>query len=141
MKIKNKNRRGKRSICTCLNCGEEFSELNFRINAGGGKFCCNECYKEYRKKNKKDEKVLNKLNQKKHKYGISKDEYLNLFIIQDNKCAICGNDITDNACVDHNHKTGKIRGLLCQRCNLLLGLAKDNVEILKKSIIYLENNK
>ena len=50
---KSKGRRGTRSIRQCKNCNKSFSELNLKINAGGGKFCSDKCYKEYRKKNKK----------------------------------------------------------------------------------------
>ena len=53
MKIKSEGKSGTRSILVCLNWGEEFSEFNTKIRAEKGKFCCNECYKEYRKKNKK----------------------------------------------------------------------------------------
>ena len=90
MKIKSKGKSGTRSICICQNCGEEFSELNTKIRAGGGKFCCNDCYKEFRSKNKKDPKELNRLYQKKYKYGLSKEDYYSLFETQQNKCAICG---------------------------------------------------
>ena len=88
MKIKSKNKRGTRSICICRNCEEEFSELNIKIRNGGGKFCCNECYRDYRKKNAKDPKELNKLYQKKVKYNLSESEYYALFEKQENKCAI-----------------------------------------------------
>ena len=40
-------------------------------------------------------------------------------------------------CIDHNHVTGKVRGILCKSCNLLIGNAKDNVDILKSAIVYL----
>ena len=54
MKIKSKGKSGTRSILICLNCGEEFSELNTKIRAGKGKgkFCCNECYKDPRNQKK-----------------------------------------------------------------------------------------
>ena len=79
MKIKSEGKSGSRSTLKCLNCGEEFSELNIKIRTGHGKFCCNECYKEYRKKNKKDEKECNRLYQKKTKYGLNAEEYYNMF--------------------------------------------------------------
>lgn len=43
--------------------------------------------------------------------------------------------------IDHDHKTGKVRGLLCMRCNLLIGYAKDDIEILSSAIDYLINQK
>ena len=140
MKIKSEGKSGSRSTLKCLNCGEEFSELNIKIRTGHGKFCCNECYKEYRKKNKKDEKECNRLYQKKTKYGLNAEEYYNMFKEQNNKCAICGIEFSDNnkAFVDHCHKTNRVRGLLCTRCNTLLGMAKDNIEILQKAITYLQ---
>lgn len=142
MKIKSEGKSGTRSILVCLNCGEEFSELNTKIRAGKGKFCCNECYKEYRKKNKKDEKELNRLYQKKTKYGLSAEEYYSMFESQNNKCAICGEEFSDSnkAFVDHCHKTNKVRGLLCTRCNSLLGMAKDNIETLQNAIKYLSQD-
>lgn len=141
--IKSKGKRGTRSILTCLNCGKQFSELNIKIKQGKGKFCCNDCYKEFRKKNSKDKKEANRLYQKKNKYGLSSEEYYGLFENQNNKCAVCGCEFSGNikGFVDHDHITNKVRGLLCSTCNSLLGMAKDNVEILKKTIKYLENNK
>jgi hypothetical protein len=57
-------------------------------------------------------------------------------------CAICG---ARSGCskgrklfIDHNHKTKKIRGLLCSKCNFMIGISGDNSEILKKAIAYLE---
>lgn len=73
------------------------------------------------------------------KFGITLDYYDSLMVKQNNKCAICG-DITEeyHLHVDHDHKTGKVRGLLCRHCNLLLGNAKDNISILQNSIDYLK---
>ena len=60
------------------------------------------------------------------------------------QCQICNVDLTrfkhgaTMQCIDHDHKTGKIRGVLCPNCNRALGLFQDNVEILKEAIRYLE---
>ena len=57
-------------------------------------------------------------------YGITKEEYEKMLEEHLNKCAICGKEAKDCAkglCVDHDHVTGKIRGLLCMRCNSSLG--------------------
>ncbi len=79
------------------------------------------------------------------KYGITIDDYMEMLASQDFGCAIC--EVKENAygqvsgrafAVDHNHETGKVRGLLCQTCNRMLGLAGDSVERLKKSLDYLE---
>lgn len=77
----------------------------------------------------------------KRKYGITFEQYNEMLKKQKDKCAICLKDKTNfkiSLAVDHNHQTGKIRGLLCIRCNHLLGNAFDNIKILKQSILYLK---
>ncbi len=78
----------------------------------------------------------------KRKYNINKEQLESLILIQDNRCPICNKSFhfIKRFCVDHDHKTKKVRGLLCSHCNSLLGFAKDNIEILKKAIKYLESN-
>jgi hypothetical protein len=59
------------------------------------------------------------------------------------KCEICGvngKEFRKGLCYDHDHKTGKFRGWICLRCNFALGYAKENIDILKLLIKYLENN-
>ena len=95
--------------------------------------------KEYSKLNSDKIKSTNL----KTKYGITLEEYNELFSLQRGKCAICNihqSDLGRPLFIDHCHLTGKIRGLLCQHCNCLLGYSGDNVEVLKNSIKYLEND-
>ena len=77
----------------------------------------------------------------KYKYGLTLKEYNLKLIDQGNCCAICGTDVPGgghkNLYVDHNHNTGKVRGLLCRNCNLMIGYAKDNNDILEAAIKYL----
>ncbi len=75
----------------------------------------------------------------KYKYGISEVEFEIMLKSQDNKCLICGLEFIE-PCVDHCHKTGKIRSLLCQKCNTALGLFDDNPKLLKIATKYLESN-
>lgn len=72
-------------------------------------------------------------------YGISDEEYARLFKLQGGRCAICRNKTrTIRLAVDHDHKTGEVRGLLCKRCNHeLLGAGHDSVSMLWKAITYL----
>ncbi len=79
-------------------------------------------------------------------YGISPEEYTVLLEEQKGLCAICSEKETasfrpkgriKNLSVDHCHKTGKVRGLLCQRCNQALGLLRHNKEFFLKAIQYL----
>ena len=78
----------------------------------------------------------------KRKYNITVEDYNKLFEEQECKCKICKrhqNEITRNLVVDHNHITKKVRGLLCDNCNIALGLIKDNKIILENMIEYLNN--
>lgn len=74
-------------------------------------------------------------------YGITSEEYAALFKAQEGRCAICRETRTKNLAVDHCHKTGAIRGLLCQRCNghLLARGARDRPEVLRRAADYLED--
>lgn len=73
------------------------------------------------------------------KYGITAEEWDVMFESQHHACAICRSDQTSwNWCVDHDHETGNVRGILCQGCNTLIGMAKDHPEVLDDAKRYLE---
>jgi hypothetical protein len=73
-------------------------------------------------------------------YGISLEEYNSLFDKQGGVCAICSTPpSTRRLAVDHCHDTGKVRGLLCVKCNAGIGNLNDDVEMLKAAIKYLES--
>lgn len=76
----------------------------------------------------------------KREYGITLEQYDKLFKAQNGVCIICGGVNNDGRklFVDHDHNTGKIRGLLCYQCNLMLGNARDNLSILKSAVNYLK---
>lgn len=83
----------------------------------------------------------------KHLYGITLEEYASLLDKQGGVCAICHrperakmkNGKRLRLAVDHDHNTGKIRGLLCGPCNRSLGAVGENIKILKATISYLEH--
>lgn len=74
----------------------------------------------------------------KENYGINLKQYDEMLLRQNSKCAICGGNCCRKFSVDHNHSTGKIRGLLCIRCNTGLGCFGDSIETLNKAKNYLE---
>ena len=74
----------------------------------------------------------------KYRYKINVEDFELMLKKQNNKCAICQLETTDVLRVDHDHETGQIRGLLCHSCNLILGHAKDNLQILKRAHTYLK---
>ncbi len=104
---------------------------------------------EYRKKNPEKIKSITRKSWNKHKDKYNLDRklggpslYEELFKEQDGVCAICKQPEQSKRyktlCVDHNHDTEQIRGLLCSTCNRALGLFKDSKEVLNKAIQYLE---
>lgn len=90
-------------------------------------------------------RVINSViaNRDKRWYGISSEDYNYTLSVQNFCCAICGRDHMDirgrRLCVDHDHETGKFRGLLCDLCNKGLGQFRDNIEVLEKAIEYLRS--
>lgn len=91
---------------------------------------CKPCQKKY-----------NRRRRLKNIYGLSLEKYDELLSFQNGVCFICHrNDFRYSLAVDHDHKTGEVRGLLCKGCNRdLLGALHDNIEALKRAIDYLEN--
>ena len=80
----------------------------------------------------------------KRDYGITVQEYESVFNKQGGLCAICKKKSMHRSgalFVDHDHATGKLRALLCNPCNLLLGHSKDEISILKEAIKYLNKYK
>lgn len=75
----------------------------------------------------------------KYTYGITNEQYLELRKAQNSCCAVCGRKLRRLA-VDHDHKTGKIRALLCINCNGGLGNFKDSIETMRLAIAYLERH-
>ena len=72
------------------------------------------------------------------KYGITGDEFRKIIKEQNNQCPICMRSTKKNLSVDHNHSTGKIRGIICNDCNLAVANAGDSPKILRALAIYLE---
>ena len=103
-------------------CGEPVS----------AKGLCIKCYREqYRSPKPTSEE--NRARRIKHRYGITQEQYDQMVAERGNKCDVCGEPPSDkntrahwNAklCIDHDHKTGKVRGLLCNDCNLAVGYGK-----------------
>ena len=73
------------------------------------------------------------------KYGIDLSGYKEMLQEQDGVCSICQTYKNEQLCVDHCHQTGIVRGLLCKKCNTVIGMLNDDVDILKNAIQYLEN--
>jgi len=145
----------------CTDCGEpkDFSEFSPRKHGKNGlnsqcKSCRSKDAREYRLENK-EKYIENNRNWRKNnpgkyskrtrgyvlkRYGISEEEYDEIFEKQSGVCAICKDKPTGTLHIDHDHVTGKVRGLLCHRCNTSMGLMKENKDNLGNMIDYLKSN-
>lgn len=84
-------------------------------------------------------------------YGLTHQKVTEILESQGNVCAGCKCSLTrgqksiqkskNNFCIDHDHETGEIRGILCHHCNMILGLSKDNDQVLLSLALYLKNEK
>jgi hypothetical protein len=129
----------------CKTCKEYLGRSDFyqTRNAKGKAYCYGSCKPCTNKKaRERYDPIKRKANGLKYNYGITLEEYNIKLERQDYGCAICGIKIPGgngkHFYVDHNHTTGQIRDLLCHNCNFVIGYAKEDVEILKAVINYLE---
>lgn len=136
----------------CIICRVEKDLLEFR----GGRLVCRECgriaarnapeekkqksreaTKRWRVKNKKHVAEYMRRASRRRRYGLSDEIFQELLKIQGGKCAICRDEFTRTPSVDHDHDTGRIRGLLCSPCNTGLGLFKESYARLVSAVEYL----
>lgn len=76
----------------------------------------------------------------KKEYGLSPDDVEKMLHKQARSCAICLTDITAGHHIDHSHTTGKVRGLLCQKCNQAIGLLKEDATLFASASQYIRNH-
>lgn len=134
----------------CSRCKETKLISEFHLRSASQpwpKSACKECHRErargYWKKNPLPKEVQRDRNLRRT-FGIGVSDYNRLLEAQNSCCAICGVSSCAsgrNFAVDHCHKTGNVRGLLCKFCNTALGQFQDNPVILQKAIKYLEKYK
>jgi hypothetical protein len=110
-----------------------------RINARNWNRANRQQYNANKNRSAKRNPLSTKGRQLRIKFNISIEEYNQLLDLQNNKCAICQDKCPTGRqlAVDHDHKTKKVRGLLCMECNIGLGKFKDSDQLLSKAISYL----
>lgn len=101
---------------------------------------CLACMREWQQKRRvTNPQEFRDMDLKRH-YGITRAQHTKMLEEQGHACAICDASFTDTKPhVDHDHATGAVRGLLCSPCNLMLGHARDNTEVLARAITYLKS--
>lgn len=138
----------------CSVCKEtkDLSEFyNYKSTKDGKSYRCKSCDNKARLKWATNNPEKSHLSQRernlRHRFGVDLQWYEEQLKKQNYCCAICGtkeNKVVRGAridlsfAVDHCHKTGKIRGLLCNQCNRALGMFNDSVELIHKAINYLK---
>lgn len=131
-----KNRRNKYGINTyCLVCSAEMvREIRATPRGQATHRAASKRWREAHKERHAD-------NNAKWKYGVEHGTYATLFAKQSGRCAICDSSPADDARlhIDHCHDTGRIRGLLCNRCNNGIGRFKHDVTLLSRAIAYLSS--
>ena len=106
---------------------------------------CKSCQNVYAREEYKKDPLKQKDSSYRRQYNITLNDYDEMRKAQNYCCAICGihEDLATRSAlhVDHDHKTGKVRGLLCLFCNTVLGKVHDSAETLQKMIEYLDEHK
>lgn len=97
---------------------------------------CVECFKASRERRRIKAKIV----RIKSEYGLSETEHMQLFEGQQQSCAICLTEFSDRFSmhIDHCHRSGKVRGLLCQKCNQAIGLLRDDPAIIAAALEYVK---
>ena len=155
---------GYKVLKACKSCSHEQDVKNFQK----GSYNCNKCRAEveknrrarnrnpltevqkearressrkWRRNNLEKAILMSRNTDYKRKYGITIDDYNMMLELQSGVCAICSQECKTekNLAVDHDHKNGQIRALLCKNCNTGLGSFNDNIENMQKAIDYVKS--
>lgn len=138
----------------CTKCFKELPTTSFTIKSNGFPVSwCRDCHNAYsREKSKEKPRVRTKEQQRKRclqrilaTHKLSEREYFALIEKQKRRCALCLSSFKDSEerfmmVVDHNHATGKVRGILCYKCNNGLGQFNDDVFLLRNAIEYIKRD-
>jgi hypothetical protein len=130
---------------TCKVCNVEKNISDFYTGRKDCKDCKNAAARQWRKDNPENtEKHLARMRErsKERRYGITQEEFDQMLIRQNNKCKICSGNFksSKDTHIDHCHNTNKVRGLLCNNCNMALGQFMDNTDIMDNAIKYLQKS-
>ena len=114
---------------------EQFAK-DRRARSGVYSYCL-VCCKEKSKQQRLRDPQCSRRSHLRRRYGLTTDQFTEMLEAQEYKCAICHDETF--LCIDHDHKTGEVRGLLCHPCNLAIGKLKDSIPNLENAIRYLKN--
>lgn len=123
----------------CIKCKNElpddqFHKRTYKTGNVGLQSSCKTCSSKQRAKYYKPHDAARR------KFKLSDEEYTALIEKSQGHCSVCDRPLT-KVCIDHDHKTGRVRGVLCNNCNTALGLVGDNTATLSKLIQWLERSR
>lgn len=138
----------------CTRCKQDLPVASFskdKTRGDGLQASCKRCNQLHRKPmpkqksreyqaahRKRKTKEQQKNTELRHKYGIDLETFVAMEEQQEGRCAICERIPDETLCLDHDHDTGEVRGLLCRKCNAGLRLLGDNKEGIQKALDYLK---
>lgn len=132
-------------VKVCAQCGLEKPIEDFGKNSKGSPTWCSPCRTEKSRRYMRDWRAKNPdhaakkaKSYKLRQYNLTPDEFAYMVLEQGGVCAIC-QKVPEILYVDHDHNTGVIRGLLCQKCNSGIGFLGDTLEGLEKAVKYLKD--
>ncbi len=132
----------KASVKAYAQAHKEETALAKRVYAAAHKLETAERYKQWAKNNKDGQSAYHSRWQLSKKYNLTQERHDEMLRQQNGACAICGNvpQKGKRLCIDHDHATGIVRGLLCRNCNAAIGQLGDSIDTLKTAIAYLEQH-
>ena len=131
-------------VCATCKVEKTFADFNKDNRKKHGiRYNCKECDRKRMKVYDLSEAGKKRMRSGKWKaqgIQITYDEYIEFYKKLEGKCQIC-NKYFKTLCVDHSHKTGKVRGLLCRPCNLAISALMEDKDIMENAIKYIEESK
>jgi len=148
-------------IPTTCRCGSPAKRARYTTNTSGNKYTkvfCTKCgdgrakkyrandpgkaKKKYREQNeRRRENGYRRAYHVKKKYGLTMEQVDAIILLQSGTCAICPTSVTRNSHIDHDHISGKVRGVLCGRCNPAIGKMQDDPARLRRAADYIEKHR
>ena len=130
----------------CSKCKEVKSLDDFNKDLSfkdGLNYCCRECSNAKLRQRYAEHSEHERNRQLKKNFGLTPEQFDSMVETQGGRCAICGTDEPGGKktrfSIDHDHETGKVRGLLCNNCNVGIGRLKEDPFIFESAMVYLRS--
>jgi Autographiviridae endonuclease VII len=130
-------------VCSTCKIEKDISEFYYDQTYDRYYYVCKSCHSAYVKQYELDNPSAKMDRYRKKKYGISPFQFEVMLLCQGGRCQACGRQIEEDSdwskalCVDHDHSTGKVRGLLCRPCNRGLGFLTEEIDVVIGLVEYL----